>query len=121
MATKITKAQSFNAIREILVSADRPDLVAVIDHELELLANKAAKRSSTPTKAQSAGLALKADILAVLTENGEAMTIPEIIAALPNSEGVSSNKVTAQLVKLIDTDHTVTREIIKRTRYYKAV
>lgn len=121
MATKMTKAQNFNAIREILVDADRPDLVAVIDHELELIANKAAKRSSTPTKAQREGIALKTDILGVLTENEEVMTIPEIIAALPNAENVSPNKVTAQLTKLIEDDHAVTREIVKRIRYYKAV
>lgn len=120
MATKITKAENFTAIREVLVNANRPELVAVIDHELELLANKANRRTNTPTKAQKEGAILNTAILDVLKTADTALTIPEIISKLPNPDEVSHNKVSAQLTKLIN-GGSVTREIIKRVRYYKAV
>lgn len=120
MATKMTKAQNFNAIREILVDADRPDLVAVIDHELELLANKAAKRSSTPTRAQREGMLIKEEILATLSAYGEGMTISEIVAANPALTGMTSQRISAQLTKLIG-EGVVIKEVIKRVNYYKAV
>lgn len=120
MATKITKAQNFNAIREILVDVDRPDLVAVIDHELELIANKAERRSTTPTKAQREGAAIKAEILTTLAANGERMTISEIVAANPALTGLTSQKISAQLTKLI-AEGAVIKEVVKRVNYYKAV
>ena len=120
MATKITKTQNFNAIREILVNANKPELVAFVDHELELIANKAAKRSSTPTKAQKEGAIIKGEILATLTSNGEAMRIADIIAANPALTGMTPQRISAQLTKLID-ENKVVKEVVKRVNYYKAV
>ena len=120
MATKITKAQNFNAIRKILVDADKPELVAFVDHELELLANKAAKRSSTPTKAQKAGAKLKEAVYTLLVDKGEQMTIAEIDAALNWAEKLTPQKISAQLTNLIE-DGQVERNIDHRVRYYKAV
>ena len=120
MATKITKAQNFTSIREILVDVNRPDLVEFVDHELTLLANKAEKRSSTPTKAQREGAIIKGEILATLAANGEAMTISEIVAANPALTGMTSQRISAQLTKLIG-EGAVVKEVIKRVNYYKAV
>lgn len=118
--TKITKAQNFNAIREILVDANKPELVAFVDHELELIANKAAKRSATPTKAQKAGAELRAAILDTLQATGEPMTISALIAALAWGEPLTSQKVSAQLKKLID-EKLVEKTVEKRVNFYKAV
>lgn len=118
--TKITKAQNFNAIREILVDVDRPDLVAVIDHELELLANKAARRSATPTKAQVAGAILRQAVLDLLQTEEKSMRIADIVAALPADLEATSGKVSYQLGVLID-EHSVEKEVVKRVNYYKAV
>ena len=120
MATKITKADNFNAIREILVDLNKPELVAFVDHELELIANKAARRSATPTKAQKAGAELRVAILDTLQSAGEPMTIAAIIAALAWSEPLTSQKVSAQLKKLID-ESRVEKTVEKRVNYYKAV
>lgn len=120
MATKITKTQNFNAIREILVDVDRPDLVAVIDHELELIANKAAKRSSTPTKAQAAGANIRAAVHNLLQTEGKAMRIADIVAALPSELDATPGKVSYQLGVLIG-EHGVEKEVVKRVNYYKAV
>lgn len=120
MATKITKAQNFATIREILVDANRPELVEFIDHELELIANKAAKRSATPTKAQKVGAELRAAILDTLQATGEPMTISAIIAALDWAEPLTSQKVSAQLTKLIG-ENRVEKTVENRVNFYKAV
>lgn len=120
MATKITKAQNFNAIREILVDADRPDLVEFVDHELELIANKAAKRSSTPTKAQREGAAIREVILNLLVVKGEPMTIKEMQAENDTLTELTSQRISAQLTKLIG-EGMVIKEVVKRVNYYKAV
>ena len=120
MATKITKAQNFNAIREILVNANKPELVAFVDHELELIANKAAKRSSTPTKAQVANAAFKDEILAVLVDSGEPMTIVDLKATNPEWAEYTPQKFSAQLNKLVK-ELVVEREIVNHKTFYKAV
>lgn len=120
MATKITKTQNFNAIREILVDVDRPDLVAVIDHELELIANKAERRSATPTKAQKEGAVLREVILNLLTVKGERMTIKEMQAESDTLAELTSQKISAQLTKLIG-ENRVEKTVEKRVNYYKAV
>ena len=118
--TKITKAQNFNTIREILVDANKPELVAFVDHELELIANKAAKRASTPTKAQVAGAILRQAVLDMLQTEGKAMRIADIVAALPSELDATAGKVSHQLNVLID-EHSVERVVEKRINYYKAV
>lgn len=120
MATKITKAQNFNAIREILVNADKPELVAFVDHELELIANKAARRSATPTKAQVAGAILRQAVLDLLQTEGKPMRIADIVAALPADLEATPGKVSYQLGVLIG-EHVVEKVVDKRVNFYKAV
>lgn len=120
MATKITKAQNYTSIREILVDVNRPDLVEFVDHELELIANKAAKRSSTPTKAQKEGAVIKERVYNALVANGSYITIDEIKELDSELAKESTNKIVAQLKKLID-EKVVVRDVIKRKTYYKAV
>ena len=52
---KITKRDNFNTIIEVLTSAGREDLAAVIAHEIELLDNKAAKAKATAAKKKVEG------------------------------------------------------------------
>lgn len=118
--TKITKADNFNAIREILVNADKPELVAFVDHELELIANKAKKRASTPTKAQKAGAEICTAVLNVLQNTDKALRIPEIVSMLPAELEATSGKVSYQLGVLIG-ENRVEKVVDKRINYYKAV
>lgn len=118
--TKITKAQNFNAIREILVDANKPELVAFVDHELELIANKAAKRAATPSKAQKVGAEIRAAVLDVLRTEDKALRITDIVAALPSELEATSGKVSYQLGVLIG-EHAVEKVVDKRINYYKAV
>ena len=73
---KITKRDNFNAIIGVLIDADREDLAKVIEHEIELLDNKAAKAKATAAKKKTEGDALRDAVQAVLTD--ELQTIKEI-------------------------------------------
>ena len=76
MEKKITKRDNFNAIIEVLTDAGREDLAKVIEHEIELLDNKAAKAKATAVKKKTEGDALRDAVQAVLTD--ELATIKEI-------------------------------------------
>lgn len=122
MATKITKADNFNAIRDILVDVGRPELVEFVDHELELISRKAERRANTPTKAQIEGARLRSAILEVLRQSGEPMTISQIITALNWDTPLNSHKVAPQLTNLGEHGtREVVKEVIKKINYYKAV
>jgi len=113
----MTKREMFMAIREVV--ADNTDMVTFIDHELELLDKK---RSATrkPTKTQIENLTFKELIYDALVEAGEAITMKDIFDAVPDIEGLSTQRVTHILTALIK-EGKVEREIIKKVRYYKAV
>ena len=64
MTKKMTKVEMFSAIREVV--SENAEMVAFIDHEIELISKKAA--SKKPTKVQVENEGFKAEILAYLTE-----------------------------------------------------
>ena len=126
---KITKRDYFTAIRTVFetyqidtidegITID--DVLGFIDHELELLARRSAKRS-TPTKAQQEAAEIKARILDVLNDAGVGMTIAEIMNTEPEYFSKFSNqKIAAQLTKLIK-EGVGEKEVIKGVNYYKAI
>ena len=73
----MTKRENYTELKALATASDRADLVAFIDHELELLdkKNKAPKKA---TKTQIENENLKDEILKVLAENGEPMTATAI-------------------------------------------
>ena len=105
---KMTKRDYFNAIRELV--ADRPDLVAFIDHEVELLSKKNATRSTKPTKSATETANVAEKILAVLPA-GEKFTATEIAGMDETLKNVSNQRITAALKVLMNTGFvTNTRE-----------
>ena len=99
MATKMTKRDYFSALREYV--SDNADLVAFIDHEIELLERKA----STPrgeTKTQIENKALQADIIEYLTAVDAPQTIKQIQAGVPSIAEASNQKVTHLLTPLVN-------------------
>lgn len=108
----MTKRESYSAIRSILVAQGNTDLVAFVDHEVELLdrKNKAPKKA---TKTQVENEALKDRILDLLSGSAEPLTATAIGEVL----GISVNKASALLTQLKE-DNSVTREVIKRKAYF---
>jgi hypothetical protein len=99
MEKKITKRENFLSIVEVLVEAGHEDLAKVIEHEIELLDNKAAKAKATAAKKKVEGDALRDAVQAVLTD--ELATIAEVTAKV-EGEDVTQAKVQFRLNALVN-------------------
>ena len=108
---KITKTQMFEAIKAVIEASEAPekeDMVAFIDHQVELIANKAAKAKAKAATKKTEGDELRAAVEAVLTE--EAQLIDDILAQI-DMEGVTKAKVTARLTQLVGAHIAVKEEV----------
>lgn len=105
---KITKKDNFNAIIGVLIDANREDLAKVIEHEIELLDNKAAKAKATAAKKKTEGDALRDAVQAVLTD--EFQTIADITAKV-EGEDVSTAKVQYRLNSLVGAGIAVKEQV----------
>ena len=94
--------------------ADNADMVAFIDHEIELLNKKSG--SKKPTATQVANEGLKDIILGVLDTEG--MTVSEVLAASDDFAGLSNQKISALLKQLKD-EGKVVKETDKRKSVFK--
>ena len=98
MEKKITKAQMFTMIKAEV--ADKPDMVAFIDHELELLAKKSASKKMTKTQVENEEIKNKiVDVLGTF-ENGA--TASEVLGADVAFSGMPNQKISALLKQLVD-------------------
>lgn len=121
MTKKVTKREMFNAIKAVAEVAANEDMVAFIDHELELLDKKSSSKSGKPTATQVANEALKVEILAGLSET-EGKTVSELIKSVEALSGLSNQKVSAVLRLMEKNDGTVRKETDKKkTLFYKVV
>lgn len=110
----MTKRESYNAIRTIV--ADNAELVAFIDHELELL-DKKNSAPRKPTAKQMDNANFKEMILAYLTS--EPKTISEIMTDVFNDE-LTNQRVSA-LVTSLKADGKVVRVVEgRKAKFYKA-
>jgi hypothetical protein len=108
---KITKAQMFAQIKAIPAVAENEDMVAFIDHELELLAKKSANRK--PSKKNEENEVLKVKIVEVLGTFENGATVTEIINADDTFNGMSNQKISS-LVRQLVLDGTVTKGTDKK-------
>ena len=112
---KITKATRFNQLLSIDAVKSNPDLVAFIEHELELLAKKNAS-DKKPTATQIANNGIKETILDTLADN-KVMTITEMQKANVDLADLSNQKISA-LVRQLIAEGLVKKEEIKRKAYF---
>lgn len=107
----MTKREYFAKIREIVI-ADA-DLVAFVDHEVELLNKKnSAPRGKTPKQYENEGF--KAEILAGLSRP---MTISEIADEILGGHDLTNQRVSALVTQLVN-DGSVVRTVEKRKAYF---
>lgn len=109
---KITKAQMFGMIKEVVEASDvaeKEDMVAFLDKQVELLASKAEKARAKAAEKKVEGDALRDAVEAVLTETPQ--TIAEITAQI-EGEDVTVHKVTARLTQLVKAG-IVVKEAVK--------
>ena len=102
MANKITKKEMFTMIKAQV--KDNAEMVAFIDHEIELLDKKASNKKATKT--QEANIGIKSTILAVL-EGAKPMTVTEMQGASAELGELSNQKVSALVRQLVDAGDVV--------------
>lgn len=113
MEKKITKKEMFAKIKEAV--ANDAEMVAFIDHEIELLTRRNA-RGGSRTQTQKANEQTKLDILATM-EVGQQYTIGELIKIVPNCQEFQTSKMSA-LVRQLKEAGLVERIEIKRKAYF---
>lgn len=113
----MTKKEMFTALLNLNEVAARPDLVAGIEHEIDLLSRKNAS-TRKPTAHQEENDMLIEKIVNVLFRAPEAgMTVTEIAKALNNPD-LTHSRIN-QLVKKLKDSGTVIREEVKRRAYFR--
>ncbi len=110
----MTKREMFTEIRAIV--ADNAEMVAFIDHEIELL-NKKSSATRKPTKTQVENDGFKADILAYLVSADAPKSIKELQAEVGTLDGLTNQRITHLLTDLVKGGSLV-KEYVKKTPYY---
>lgn len=99
----MTKKEMFATIATLL--ADNTEVVEFCNHEIELLANR--KTSKTPTKTQKANEGIMDTIERDLAEFEAPVTVTELIAGGEGLEGLTNQKVSALLRKMVEAGRVV--------------
>ena len=114
---KITKRDRFNTLLTFAEVKANPDMVAFIEHELELLAKKNSAEKK-PTAQQTANEGIKEVILDVLGKDGGLMTVTDVQKSTEELAELSNQRVSALLRQLV-ADGYVERVEDKRKAYFK--
>ena len=127
MEKKITKREKFNLLLTIV--EDRKDemfgecsgeeLVAFLEHEIELLDRKKGG-SSKPSKTQLENERLKEIVYKCMVAEGKPLRIAEIKALDEELAELSTPKVTPMLTKLVK-EGRAERTVVKKASFYKAI
>ena len=116
--SKMTKKDWFATIRAMVEDSgnEREDeILAFIDHEVELLEKKSSK--SGQTKTQKENVEVVAKIENALREAGKAVTITELQTASEEMSAYSNQKLSALLKQMVSKG-TVVRKEVKKKAYF---
>lgn len=102
----MTKKEMFANIATML--SDNAEVVEFCNHEIELLSNR--KSSKSLTKTQKANIEVMENIKLALADVDHAVTVTELIASANTLAGMTNQKVSALLRKMID-DKVVVKTI----------
>lgn len=110
----MTKKEMFAEIRKVV--ADNAEMVAFIDHELELL-NKKSNSPRKPSKVQIENDGLKAEIVEYLKGVETPKSIRELQSEIDSLSDLSNQRITHLLTDLVKNE-ILTKEYVKKTPYY---
>jgi tRNA A37 methylthiotransferase MiaB len=119
MERKITKKDRFNQLLAMESVQANEDLVAFIQHEIELLVKKSAKAGTTKTQKENE--VLMEQLYADLLEIGQVVTITEFQKVSEVASTLSNQKISALFKIMIESKGTVEKSIVKGKTYFKAV
>ena len=116
---KMTKKDYFNALLNIPAVGTKEELVAFIEHELELLERKSEKKAGDkkPTAVQLENEKLKKSIAEQMEPN-RLYAIAEMVKIFPECEGLSTPKMSSVLNQMVN-EGKVVKETDKRKIYWK--
>ncbi len=114
--TKVTKKEMFEMLKDVAGVAENADMVAFIDHEIELLNKKSANKKATKTQEENVGI--KAEIMAVLTADGA--TVSDIQTKSATLSALSNQRVSALLRQLVESGK-VAKTVDKKKSYFSLV
>jgi len=114
---KPTKRDHFTTLLTYAEVKANPDMVAFIEHEIELL-NKKNSAEKKPTAQQTANESIKEVILDVLGKDGGLMTVTDVQKSTEELADLSNQRISALLRQLI-ADGYVERVKDKRKAYFK--
>lgn len=109
---KITKREYYGELKAIVEATDvetKEDILAFIDHQIELIDAKAAKAKERKAEKKAVGDELRETVQGFLTD--EFQTGEDILAKI-ETEGVTKAKVTARLTQLVNAGIAV-KEVVK--------
>ena len=115
---RITKKEYFAMVVGVVEQANptnKEELLAFINHEVELLEKKSAK--SGQTKTQKENEVILKTIVECLATDKTPMTITELQGAYTELANFSNQKLSALMKKLVD-NGTVTKTIDKKKSYF---
>ena len=115
--TKITKRDNFTSIIAVLKEAGKDDLVAVMEHEIELLDKKSANRSTKPTVRQAENAEIKSAIVASL-EKGKKYRCSEIQAMNNTLSAATGTQRTARLCNDLVSEGLLKKTVDKKVVYF---
>lgn len=118
MEKKMTKREMFAEILKVQGVAENAEMVAFIEHEIELLENK--KSKSGATKTQKENVEIKAKLLAELSTYDKAVTITEFMQTNSYAGTLSNQKISA-LLRQLGESGLVEKAVVKGKSYFKAV
>ena len=108
---KLTKKDYFAQLREVV--KDRPELVAFIDHEVELLTRK--NSGNSQTKTQKENEVVSEMLVTELEKIGKPITITDLMSTsevvkdyvLENGNHLTNQKISAIFKQLVDNNRLV--------------
>lgn len=115
--TKITKRDNFTSIIAVLKGAGKDDLVAVMEHEIELLDKKSANRSTKPTVRQAENAEIKSAIADSL-KAGKWYRCAEIKALIPSLAEGEGTQRTARLCNDLVGEGVLAKTVDKKVVYF---
>ena len=115
---KLTKRDRFEALLKMTEVQANPDMVAFIEHEIELLAKKNVG-DKKPTAKQMENDAVKQVILDEMTANPDKLyTVTDLIKGVPELADYSNQRISALLRQMINANG-VERIVDKRKSYFR--
>jgi len=113
MTNKMTQRDYFNEVIALAKANDRLDLVEFAEGRIAVLDKKASNKK--PTKTQEENVAIKDEILSVLSNVGA--TVTEIQSKSEMLGGLSNQRVSALLRQMI-ADNLVVKTVDKKKSYF---